>query len=136
MSTKSPIGPAWFWVAVQALVVLSEAERACPSTTIAQDLNTHAVFLRRVMAQLVRAEIVEAREGRDGGYRLARPAGQITLADVFTATGTMNQSEEEDCVRRSKRVDHDVLARVKQDLEYRYLEVLGHYTIESLIQRS
>src|SRR5881227_2151385 len=34
---------------------------------------------------LGRAGIVEAREGRDGGYRLARAPEQITLAAVYRA---------------------------------------------------
>ena len=134
MSTKTPIGPAWFWVSVQALVFLATTGRACPSTTIAQDLKTHAVFLRRVMAQLVRAELVEAREGRDGGYRLARPSSEITLADVFLAIRSINQGEEEVCIRCSNQAAQNVMAQVKQDLEHANLEVLGRYTISSLIQ--
>jgi Rrf2 family transcriptional regulator, repressor of oqxAB len=134
MSTKSHIGPPWFWVAVQALVILSEMDRSCPSSAMAQDIKTHAVFLRRVMAQLVRAEIVEAREGRDGGYRLARPAKQITLAEVFLATKMMNR--DEDGFHCCRQVNQDVLALVKQDLEHSSMEVLGSYTIASLLQPS
>src|SRR5450759_4707185 len=75
----------WFRVAVQALVVLAGNDETCSSAMIAEALDAHAVFLRRVLAQLVRANLVAAREGRDGGYRLTRPAGEITLADVFCA---------------------------------------------------
>lgn len=39
--------------------------------------------MRRVVTRLVKAGLVEAREGRDGGDRLARPADRITLADVY-----------------------------------------------------
>lgn len=41
--------------------------------------------MRRVMAPLVRANLVEAREGRDGGYLLAKAAHLITVADVYRA---------------------------------------------------
>jgi Rrf2 family protein len=78
----APGGPTWFAVAVRALVYLACAERLCPGATMAGAVNAHAAFLRRIMAQLARAGIVEAREGRDGGYRLALPPEQITLADV------------------------------------------------------
>jgi Rrf2 family protein len=41
--------------------------------------------LPRVMTDLARADLVEGRAGRTGGYRLARPAAAITLLDVITA---------------------------------------------------
>src|SRR5579872_5031572 len=69
------VNPNWFGAATQAVVYLARAEDAvCPSGAIADHMRSHAVFLRRVIATLCRAGLVEAREGRDGGYRLARPA--------------------------------------------------------------
>lgn len=42
-------------------------------------------FLLRVLRKLKRAGIVRSRQGIDGGYRLGRPAGDITLLDVIEA---------------------------------------------------
>lgn len=42
-------------------------------------------FLPQVMADLGRAGLVEAVAGRTGGYRLARPAREMTLLDVIEA---------------------------------------------------
>lgn len=42
-------------------------------------------FLPQVMTDLGRAGIVEAVAGRNGGYRLARPAADVTLLDVVEA---------------------------------------------------
>lgn len=72
-------------MAVHALAVLAQAEQGYPSAYIASSVNTHAVFLRRILRDLVAAGLVDAREGRTGGYRLARPASRITLADVYRA---------------------------------------------------
>jgi Rrf2 family transcriptional repressor of oqxAB len=81
-----PVNPVWFAMAVQVLVFLNRSHgEVCPSATIADQVRSHAVFLRRIVAYLVRAGIVEAREGREGGYRLARAAEQITLAEVYHA---------------------------------------------------
>lgn len=44
-------------MAVQVLVVLAETDGPCSSSTLAQDLQAHAVFLRRVLAHLVRANL-------------------------------------------------------------------------------
>src|SRR5215211_5812429 len=42
-------------------------------------------FLENILLQLRHAGIVESRRGADGGYRLARPPAEITLADVIRA---------------------------------------------------
>jgi Rrf2 family protein len=42
-------------------------------------------FLQNILVRLRQTEIVEAQRGRDGGFRLARPASEITVADVIRA---------------------------------------------------
>lgn len=42
-------------------------------------------FLENIMLELRRAEIVASQRGVDGGYRLARPAAEISVADVIRA---------------------------------------------------
>src|SRR4051812_37981552 len=42
-------------------------------------------FLENILLQLRHAGIVESRRGADGGYRLARPASEISRADVIRA---------------------------------------------------
>lgn len=74
-----------FAMAAHALALLSRSDEGYPSAYIASSVNTHAVFLRRILRDLVRAGLVVAREGRAGGYRLSRPAARITLADVYRA---------------------------------------------------
>jgi Rrf2 family protein len=42
-------------------------------------------FLENILLQLRHAGLIESRRGADGGYRLARPASEIALADVIRA---------------------------------------------------
>ena len=72
-----------FAMALHALALLATGEEGAPSEHLAGSVNTHAVFLRRVLRQLAGAGLIEAREGRGGGYRLSRPAASITLAEVY-----------------------------------------------------
>lgn len=127
--------PGWFPVAVQALVVLAESEGRCSSTTMAQDLKAHAVFVRRVLAQLVRAGLVQAREGRDGGYRLARSAEHITLADIYQA---VKQGEPQVETADSGSVNMHVqivLDEVRAEAEQLLLTLLSQHTLASVIER-
>ncbi|HEX9399619.1 MAG TPA: Rrf2 family transcriptional regulator [Anaeromyxobacter sp.] len=72
-------------MAAHALAVLAQSRDGYPSAYVASSVNTHAVFLRRILGDLVAAGLVDAREGRSGGYRLARAPEKITLADVYRA---------------------------------------------------
>lgn len=42
-------------------------------------------FLESVLSDLRRADLVRSRRGPDGGYWLARPANEISIADVIRA---------------------------------------------------
>jgi len=42
-------------------------------------------FLENILTELRRAELVATQRGAEGGYRLARPAEEIALADVIRA---------------------------------------------------
>lgn len=55
-------------------------------------------FLPQVLGDLQRAGLVEAAPGRAGGYRLARPAAEVTLLDVVEAVE--GDSRRRTCVLR------------------------------------
>jgi Rrf2 family transcriptional repressor of oqxAB len=76
-----------FALAAHATALLAFAgDEGATSSLIAASASTHPARVRRVLGLLVRAGIVRGREGAGGGYTLARPAHEITLAEVFRAT--------------------------------------------------
>ncbi len=85
-------------MALHALSVLGASPEGANSAYIASSVNTHAVFLRKILRTLAEAGIVEVREGRGGKYWLARPANMIRLSDVYRIVepeGPLNPSEAE-----------------------------------------
>src|SRR5919109_3217959 len=42
-------------------------------------------FLLNILGELKHARVVQSRSGPEGGYRLARPPGEITLAEAIRA---------------------------------------------------
>ncbi|HUY78556.1 MAG TPA: Rrf2 family transcriptional regulator [Ktedonobacterales bacterium] len=135
------VNPNWFAAATQAVVYLARAEdTVCPSGAIADHMRSHAVFLRRVIATLCRAGLVEAREGRDGGYRLARPADQITLADIYRAIKATEPGAS-GCAPEGVSVRGPVLEpgvsvaldAVVAETEASMLDVLARHTVASFI---
>ena len=135
MSSGNSNGPGWFTVAVQALVVLAETDGPCSSSAMAQDLKAHAVYLRRVLAQLVRANLILAREGRDGGYRLARSPEHITLAEVYQAVKTGDPMRDTASrVGVNARVQ-SVLEEIGAEAERYLLELLNQHTLAFVLER-
>jgi len=49
---------------------------------IATELALPPQFLTKILRELAAVGILESQRGRTGGFRLARPAGQITLLEV------------------------------------------------------
>ena len=72
--------------AVRATAELAAAEgRHATTETIARAQAIPPAFLSAILQDLRRAGIVESRRGAEGGHRLARPAAEITVADVIRA---------------------------------------------------
>lgn len=72
--------------AVRAMAVLAGGDgHAIKTETIAQEQRISVTYLHDILGELRRAGLVKARRGPDGGFTLARPATEISLADVFRA---------------------------------------------------
>src|SRR5919206_2914321 len=72
--------------AVRAMVELAAAERGpLKAERIAQAQEIPLKFLENIMTDLRQAGLVRSQRGAEGGYWLARPAAEITVADVIRA---------------------------------------------------
>jgi Rrf2 family protein len=73
--------------AVRAMLALSapDVDPWLSASRMSSAMSIPERFLPRVLRELARSGLVEARTGRTGGYRLARPAAAITLLDVIVA---------------------------------------------------
>lgn len=56
-----------------------------PTKQLAEDLNLARPTAVKILQNLNRAGIIETREGAKGGVRLALPAQDVTVLDIFTA---------------------------------------------------
>ncbi len=75
-----------FAVAVHALTMLAlHDEKRQTSRDIAGSISTNPVVIRRLLAQLAKAGIVESAHGSKGGFSLAKPAAKVSLLDVYKA---------------------------------------------------
>lgn len=81
--------------ALHAMIFLARRAKEGPQTlkTIAED-GLPEQYLEQLLGQLRRDGLVSTVRGAQGGYSLARPAGQITVAQIIESTeGPINLSQ-------------------------------------------
>ncbi len=73
--------------AVRAAVELAatQDEKPVKAERIATAQSIPLNFLENILGELRHAGIVRSHRGAEGGFRLAKPAGEITVADIIRA---------------------------------------------------
>jgi Rrf2 family protein len=73
--------------AVRAAVALAAEDpaEAVNAEAIAESQQIPPRFLENILGELRHAGIVQSRRGAEGGYRLSRPADDITIAELIRA---------------------------------------------------
>ncbi len=69
--------------AVLALAKHYPRSRVRRAEQLAAEQQIPAKYLIQILAELKASQIVKSQRGKEGGYLLARPPAQITLADVL-----------------------------------------------------
>lgn len=73
---------------LHALLHLEQLKGPATSELIAQMVQTNSTVVRRMMAGLRDAGIVNSTKGHGGGWSLAKPLQQITLLNIYQALGS------------------------------------------------
>lgn len=70
---------------VLSLAVAAEKGIQCTSQELASGLGANPSLVRKLLVPLNREGVTASSLGKHGGVRLARPAEQITLGDIYRA---------------------------------------------------
>ena len=121
--------------AVRAAVELAAAEEGpVKSERLAEAQDIPLQFLEHILLELKHHGIVRARRGAKGGYWLARPADEVTVADIVRAVeGPIAdvQSTPPEAIKYSGNSEHlrDVWVAVRASLR----SVLEEVTLANLV---
>jgi Rrf2 family protein len=122
--------------ALRAVLELASGTAGRSAAALAEATQVPYPFMRRVLARLTAARLVQSLRGRAGGVRLTRPAAALTLLDVVRAmdpdTVTLNACLREGayCERSAWCAAHAALTDIQQDLWHR----LAGISIAALVQ--
>jgi Rrf2 family transcriptional regulator, iron-sulfur cluster assembly transcription factor len=124
--------------AVTAMMDLAIHEKFGPVTladiSVCQGISLS--YLEQIFARLRRNGLINGTRGPRGGYRLARPADRITVADIITAVSekidTTRCEGKENCQNGERCLTHELWA----DLSAQIHNFLASITLAQFAQRS
>ncbi|MEM9037991.1 MAG: Rrf2 family transcriptional regulator [Actinomycetota bacterium] len=119
-----------------------DAEAPVPAATIAEIHDLPTAYLTKQMQALVRAGIVTSSSGRRGGFRLARPATEITVLEIVDAIEGGQAGFFECSELRQRGLGQDAppgcydapctIAAVMHAAEQRWRDELARHTLASI----
>ena len=123
--------------ALRAMLELAAAGELVKGEQLATAQAIPQKFLESILSDLRHAELVTSRRGVEGGYALARPAAEISLADVIRAVeGPIATVRGE----RPDAVEYEgparALAPIWLDLRTAIRGVLEETTLADVVARS
>lgn len=87
---------------------------AMPLSAVAERQRLSIAYLEQIFVRLRRADLVESARGRSGGYKLARPASAITIAEIMAAVEEETRmtrcggDDSRGCAGETKCLTHDL----------------------------
>lgn len=127
-------------MAVHVLMMLAKRSgENIKSDFLAESVNTNAVVIRRLLCGLREANLVVSQTGAAGGTRLAKPAKDINLADVFQAVSSgvifslHPRTPNQDCPV-GKNIE-SILCNLQKEIDAAIGEKLGKYTLHDVLER-
>jgi len=115
--------------------VRGNAGRPVSLAEIADAQLLSLAYLEQLFARLRRGGLVASVRGPGGGYRLGRPAGQITLADITDAVeepirATRCEEGGPGCIAGKKCLTHDLWAELGEQIRL----FLAHITLADVVE--
>lgn len=129
-----------FGIGLHAMVALAYNEgKRIPSSALAKGIGANAVTIRRILAQLGAAGLVDTVSGPGGGSCLARAASKITAFDVYEAIGTPpfvtghTKDPQQICV--VSQCMPSIFERLENEVAEKAIPVLRKTTLQSLVDQ-
>lgn len=128
------IGTSKFRATLSVVLLLRQCGGSLTSSEMAQQMNVHAAYLRKIISKLRNAGIVEAKEGYDGGYKLRLPEWEISLADVYEAVREEKKSQTDTMCNWTKTLNGS-LEDVMIEIDKCTITCLKEYSVTDMANR-
>ncbi|MBY0412585.1 MAG: Rrf2 family transcriptional regulator [Bdellovibrionales bacterium] len=105
------------------------------SESLAKSLETNPAFVRKIMAKLSRAGLIQTKRGQSGGVSLLKSPKEISLRDIYLAA---NEKTTSPVIKKSKAIcpvscsAQTILLKLSTQLEAAHLLILGRIKLSHL----
>ena len=121
---------ATFRYALICLLDLAAADQGVQANVIASRHNLSGRYLAIVLAELKRLGVVVSQKGRQGGYRLTRPAAEINLLRLYQGLAGSGNDPISSTLEGAAEVE--VADRWLQEIEGRWKAELARTSLNDL----
>lgn len=133
LSSKSRYGLA----AVVKMAELCETNKRSTVTSLSADLQISKIYLEQVFSLLKRGGVVISIKGAQGGYRLARPAREITVLDVLSSIETaVFEKTEQTLSERNASIENAMQEGVFTKLDDALRGILAGITVADIANQA
>lgn len=126
-----------FSIAVHGLIFLNHKERVASSEEVAENVCTNAARIRKVMSKLKKADLIQTKEGIDGGYFFHKKGREVNLSMIaealqvtFVSVPWDSGNVEMECLIASGM--GKILSDIYKDLDKQCYKRLENITIEDI----
>lgn len=122
-----------FAVTAMLDLALRHAQRPVTLAGIGQRQSISLSYLEQLFGKLRRHALVESVRGPGGGYRLARPAGKVSVAEIILAVDEPIDATQcggmENCREEKPCITHNLWATLNEKLS----DYLNSVTLQDLV---
>jgi len=129
-----------FQISVHIMTLLTAGgDDMLSSDYIAGSVNINPVLIRKELSNLIKSGLVQSKEGKSGGYILAKPANKITIADIYKAVlvtpilGKARNTPNPACPIGKQINSH--LIHLDQDINKTIIDKLGKQTLAAFCKQ-
>ena len=119
-------------------LAMHAGEGAIALKSVARREHISEKYLEHLFASLKKAGLIHSVRGAQGGYRLARPAEEITLGDIIRVLEgpvaptdcVIDEASGEKCDRSAECVMRNIWCRIRDDIN----DILDSITLEQVVK--
>lgn len=121
---------------------LSTNGKLIPVAVLSENLGISKIYLEQIFSMLKRGKLVTSVKGAQGGYRLSRPASEISVYDILSALEQMlfeptDQSVDEKAPLIESTLREDVYTVLDDAVETTLSKIkLSHLLDDYIVQKN
>src|SRR5262245_34796246 len=116
-------------------IALNASPRPLSAKSLASRYNLSPRYLEPMLQLLVQVGVLKGIRGPHGGYRLAKPAAELTVQEIFRAAEQASPTESHPLLGRNPLVSKVIVPDLEQPA-HAFSAALSSITIEALAGRA